>query len=414
MFFGKLDNLHPATIYKIVSASRSLGMGCHATIYSLFLRQIGVSQDRIALLNALFWLALILSELPTGMLADGRSRAWSIKVGMFTMFISVLSYSLAQGFWSALAAEVMIGVALAFLSGAEQAWLTDALGARHEGDSLKNVYASATVWSAAAMLIGGVAGDLMGNAFGFRMTWVLSASALLFAFWVAYRCMGTQGEPAHRLTEMQALKASFKALRLNSGLLWAVLAAMTLGFINPFNHFWNQFFQPRLHGHSLSWIWIPLYGSCALAAVIVRRLKFSKGHEAAAMLGMLGLAGLGLIFVGHFPGLTWPLVITVIHEIGRGAYLPLADVFVQRRIGSGYRATYGSLHSFLGRMGNMSVLASVWFFTRSMPDSESKIVSIWTVCGALLVLCTLALFLFRPRSLLSEIKIEPGSLPAQS
>lgn len=98
MFFEKLNDLHPATIYKIVSASRSLGMGCHATIYSLFLKQIGVSQDRIALLNSFFWLALILSELPTGMLADGRSRAWSIKVGMLTMFISVLSYSLAQGF----------------------------------------------------------------------------------------------------------------------------------------------------------------------------------------------------------------------------------------------------------------------------------------------------------------------------
>ncbi|MFA6099312.1 MAG: MFS transporter [Patescibacteria group bacterium] len=148
MFFEKLNNLHPATIYKIVSASRSLGMGCHATVYSLFLRQIGISQDRIALLNSLFWLALILSELPTGMLADGRSRAWSIKVGMFTMVVSLSIYTFAQGFWSAVLAEVTIGVALAFLSGAEQAWLTDALAARHEGDSLKNVYASSTAWSA--------------------------------------------------------------------------------------------------------------------------------------------------------------------------------------------------------------------------------------------------------------------------
>ncbi|MFA6099313.1 MAG: MFS transporter [Patescibacteria group bacterium] len=264
------------------------------------------------------------------------------------------------------------------------------------------------------MLIGGIAGDLTGSAFGFRATWLLGALVMLIAFGATYRCMDAQGEPAKRLTEMQALKASLKALKLNSGLIWAVLVTMTLGFVNPFNHLWNQFFEPRLHGHSLSWIWIPLYGSCALSAVIVRRLKFTKGREAGAMLGVLGLSGLGLTFVGHFPGLSWPLAIVVIHEIGRGAYVPLADVFVQRRIASGYRATYGSLHSFLSRMGNMFVLAGVWFFTRGIPDSEFKIVSIWTVCGALLVLCTLALYLFRPRSLLSEIKIEPGSLPAQS
>ncbi|MDD5437866.1 MAG: MFS transporter [Patescibacteria group bacterium] len=397
---------HPAKIYTAVNVLRALGMASHATIYSLFLRQIGISQDRISLLNAFFWLVLILSELPTGMLADGRSRAWSVKAGSISLGLGVASYSLAWNFWSALASEVVIGVAFAFLSGAEQAWLTDALAARGEGESLKNVYAKTTVWSAICFVIGGVIGDFIGTRVGFRASWLVGGIFILLGSLLAVRLMNTQGEPSHRLTEMQALKQSVKALKYSPGLLWAVLAAMSLGFVNPFNHFWNQFFEPRLQGYSLSWIWIPLYGSCALTGILVRKLKFSKGHEAGAMLGMLGLSGFGLTVMGHLPGIGMPLAITILHEVGRGAYVPLADVYVQRRVESGYRATYGSLHSFLGRMGNVVVLAGVWFFSRGLADSEFKIVSIWTVCGSLLVLTSLILFFFKPEESSESVLVQ--------
>ncbi len=410
MFFGKNRNeWHPGTIYTVVNVLRALGMASHATIYSLFLRQIGITQDRISLLNSFFWLVLILSELPTGMLADGRSRAWSVKIGSVCLGLGVASYALAWNFWSALASEALIGIAFAFLSGAEQAWLTDALDARGEKDSLKNVYAKTSVWGSISFIVGGVIGDRVGYWIDYRASWLIGGIFILLGSLVAVRLMNKQGEPSHRLTEMQALKKSIKALKFSPGLSWAVLAAMSLGFVNPFNHLWNQFFEPRLQGYSLSWIWIPLYGSCALAGFIVRRMEFTKGREAGAMLAMLGLSGLGMVALGYFPGLAMPLVITIVHEIGRGAYVPLADVYVQRRVESGYRATYGSLHSFLGRMGNMVVLAAVWFFSRHLVDGEPKIVAIWTVCGSLLVLSSIVLFFFRPEAKTSDATLaEPA------
>jgi hypothetical protein len=73
---------------------------------------------------------------------------------------------------------------------------------------------------------------------------------------------------------------------------------------------------------------------------------------------------------------------------------------------SGYRATYGSLHSFLGRMGNVVVLAGVWFFSRGLADSEFKIVSIWTVCGSLLVLTSLILFFFKPEESSESVLVQ--------
>lgn len=397
MFFSsKQRDWHPGKAYLLISALRGLGMGCHATIYSLFLRDIGIKQDQISALNSLFWLTLILSELPTGMLADGKSRAWSIKVGFLLLSLSIGGYGLAQGFWSALAAEALIAVALAFLSGAEQAWLVDALEARGLAHELKNVYAQNAIWSAGAALVGGFLSDLLAQYWGYRLGWFVGGVFMLAGFAVAMVCLGSQGEPKKRLTEWQALKASVSALRLSPALIWAVAVAMSLGFINPFNHFWSQFFDGRLQGGSLGWIWIVIYGSCALAGVIIKRLSFVRGREAGSMLGMLLLTAVSYVTIGECGGLYLPLLMVVVHEVGRGAYMPLADVFVQRRIESNFRATYGSLHSFLGRMGNTVILAGVWYFSRSLPDGEEKILSIWSVTGGLLLVAVLFLWLARP------------------
>lgn len=397
MFFSvKQRDWHPGKVYLLISALRGLGMGCHATIYSLFLRDIGIKQDQISALNSLFWLTLILSELPTGMLADGKSRAWSIKVGFLLMSFSIGGYGLAQGFWSALAAEALIAVALAFLSGAEQAWLVDALEARGLGHELKKVYAQNAIWSATAALAGGFLSDLLAQYWGYRLGWFVGGVFMSAGFVLAVVCLGKQGEPKKRLTEWQALKASVAALKASPALIWAVAAAMSLGFINPFNHFWSQFFHGRLQGGSLGWIWIVVYGSCALAGVIIKRVSFVRGREAGAILGLLFLTAAGYAAIGRFDGVYLPLLMVVLHEVGRGAYMPLADVFVQRRIESNFRATYGSLHSFLGRMGNAVILAGVWYFSRSLPDGEEKILSIWSVTGGMLLIAVLLLWFLRP------------------
>ena len=45
----------------------------------------------------------------------------------------------------------------------------------------------------------------------------------------------------------------------------------------------------------------------------------------------------------------------------------------------------------------MVVLAGVWYVSRDIPDSEYKIVSIWSATGSLLLIVLLPLWLFRPQ-----------------
>lgn len=387
----------PGNAYALICGMRNLGMGFHCVIYTLFLRSIGILQHDISLLNAFFWAVVILSELPTGMLADGKSRGWSVKAGFVLMSFSLITYAFAGDFWTALIPEVLIGIAMAFLSGAEQAWITDALNHAGQGESLKQVYAKSTVWASLALIVGGCMGEAVWRLLDFRASWLFGSVFMLLGTLFTFKLMDDRGEPQKRLTEKQALKASIKALGLDRGLFWAVLASMVMGLVNPFNHFWSQFFEGRLQGAPLSLVWIPLYGSCAAAGFVVRRLEFAKGQETGTVLTTVGITGFTLWGIGFLPGAMAPLSLVMLHEIARGAYFPLADVFVQRRVESGFRATYGSLHSFLGRMGNMAVLGGVWFFTRRLPDGEAKIISIWSACGVLMVLGSFLLFFIRPK-----------------
>src|SRR5688572_10336557 len=105
-------------------------MGMTATTASLLQLQVGMSIADIAFVNIVFWTTIILMELPTGMLADGKSRIWSVRIGIACFALGCFAYANVQGVGTALIGEIALGVGFAFVSGAESAWITDALKKR--------------------------------------------------------------------------------------------------------------------------------------------------------------------------------------------------------------------------------------------------------------------------------------------
>jgi len=112
----------------------------------------------------------------------------------------------------------------------------------------------------------------------------------------------------------------------------------------------------------------------------------------------IALAGAGLVGVAVAPQLLFAMPALVVHEIGRGFFQPLTDAFVQHRIHSSYRATFGSLQSFLGRIGFAIVPFVVWMFIQGKPNTPATISQVWIVCGSALLLGAMLLWVTRPRS----------------
>ena len=389
--------MHPTKIYIVFHTMLMTAIGLSVASYVPNLFRLGLSLADIALINAGFWSMIVLAEIPTGMFADGKSRAWSIRVGALAWALGAVAYGIAEGFWSALACELTAGIANALISGAQQAWLTDALIRRGEGKDLGKAFGTAAIGRSLGMLGGGVAGGVLGS-IDLRLPWFVCGAVAFAAYLFACMTFGETGEPVHRVSEGKALRLSVDALRKEPSLRWVVLASMAMGLVLPFNHYWSPFFLQWVDQASIGYVvWIPMYSSLVVGGLLVRRYGVPERREAVGLVSSIFCAGLGLACIGCTGSLAPALFLVAVHEFGRGLFDPIADTFNQRRIESHFRATYGSLHSFLGRFGFAAVLFAIWFLMRDMPTEPTTITLAWTISGLLLCLCALVLWFARPR-----------------
>jgi len=388
--------MRPATAYALFHGLLGLACGFSATIYSPFLMSLGLDIGQIALINVAFFGVITLMELPTGLWADGKSRLWSVRVGALLLALSFTLYATSTGFWTAALWEGLGGVGIAFLSGAKQAWLTDALKRRGEEKTLRRAFGTAAAMDMSGMLVGGVMSAWLASRLGFKACWLAGGMTFGFAFLVSLVTLRNEGEPEHRVTERQAMRDGMAAMRTNRHLLWAAAASIIAGLVLPYNYGWSPFFQERIGTAGLGWIWAPTYATLAFAGLVVRRFRGGAAVEKIGLPVALIVAGLGLAISGLLPGIILPLACAMFHEFGRGIFTPLMDAFTQAHVESHYRATYGSLQSLVSRAGYVVILGGLWVLTRSTGANAAAVPAVWLVSGSLLVAAALTLWLFRP------------------
>lgn len=385
-----------ARTYYLFFALIHIGFGSTVTAYAPFLQSIGLTLAEIALVNAIFWTVIIAAELPTGMLADGRSRAYSLKLGGVFYALGALAYIFAHSFWTAALAEVLIGIGNAFISGAGAAWIADALTREGRESELRHVYATESLIRSLLMLAGGFVGALIAL-WEPRLIWAPFVVTSLGASFVAHRLMNGQGEPLEYVTELEAFRRALAHLRRSRALIWLVCSLIVFGAVVSFNHYWALFFLPQVGQLGLAFIWPVMYLGLIGASQLIRRLTLPVGGEAPMIVLSVLLSGVGLLGVALIPGLWLALPALVVHELGRGFFQPLTDSFVQHRIHTSYRATFGSLQSFLGRIGFAVVPLVVYLFIAEEPNTPSTIILVWIACAIVLILGALALWFTRPR-----------------
>jgi hypothetical protein len=316
-----------------------------------------------------------------------------VRIGTAICMFSLFGYATASGFWSAVVWEAVGGLASAFMSGANVAWLTDALNRRGEKETLCRTLGTVGATNVAASIIGGLIGAQVG-AVSFAAVWCLAGVSHALALIVSLVWMRQDGEAEKRLEEPRVFVLSLRALNSTPSLRWAIAAEVVVSLTLPFNYFWSPFFETRVGIAGLGWIYVGILCLNGLGSLAIRSLEKDGGVTIPAhiLLSGAGLAGIGLM-----PGLAVPIIFTLLHEFGRGAFGPLIDTYVQERIGSEYRATFGSLQSLIGRGGNAIVLIAVWASAKSFGGGLAAIQLIWLMSGLLMAATAALLWLFRPK-----------------
>ena len=378
---------NPVRVYYLFIALLYFGKGAYVTGYVPFLQSIGFSLAEVSLLNLCYWILVAALELPTGLLADGRGRAWSIKMGTGASALGALVYMQATSFAGALMAEGLWAIGTAFLSGAHQAWIADAVP---KGENLRRIYANGKVAYYAAYLTGSMLGAVVAS-HNYQWMWTPTILAETCAFLIAHHYMTGRGDPKERVTERVAFRAGIRALRSQRALQWLATAMLIFGVTALMNHFWSPYFkfyvgQARL---GLVWMVMPLFG--LLGATFVARSRAAVGHEWHLITLSIGMVGTGFLTMSAPAGLLVALSGFAILQIGFGMFVPSTDSFLQHRVESSYRATFSSIQSLVGAAGfGLASLAAGVALTGKENTPES-IAWVWQLGGGTMVAGAIAL-----------------------
>lgn len=134
-----------------------------------------LSQSTIQFLESWFFLWATILDIPTGILADRMKRKYAIAGGLFFSAVGFFLYGMVASLPVFMIAEILIATGMAFISGAEDAWLYGTLGdlgRKHDASTVAG--RAASIASCSRMLTAPV-GTLIAVYFG------LNAPVLFYA-----------------------------------------------------------------------------------------------------------------------------------------------------------------------------------------------------------------------------------------
>jgi len=120
---------HPMGVYLALEGALALMLALYGTVTTIYRVQVaGLNPLQLTLVGTALEGSIFLLQIPTGALADVFSRRLSIVVGIALMGAGFLVEGLAPRFGPILLAQVLWGAGYTFISGAEEAWITDEVG----------------------------------------------------------------------------------------------------------------------------------------------------------------------------------------------------------------------------------------------------------------------------------------------
>jgi MFS family permease len=301
-------------------------------IITLFWKdQIGMSLADIMVLQAIFGLAVVLFEFPSGYVADRVGYRWSLLVSTGLLMAGWLLYTRAESFWAVAIAETTLGAGSAFMSGADRALLWVSL----DGASRTTQY---TRWDGRIRAVSQSAEALSAAAGGW-----LYAMGPRWPFWLQVPAAALALSTAALLHEVPRPRVAGgrshteRALHIIGFTLWhhrRLRAAMALSValgLSTFVMIW--LIQPYMQARGIPAAWFGPLWACAhvwLAAVslassrVVGALGVQPALLGCCLLVPLGYAGLslshaawGIVFYLFFMtirGLQGPILATVMQQ----------------------------------------------------------------------------------------------------
>ncbi|MBX3065348.1 MAG: MFS transporter [Anaerolineae bacterium] len=330
------------------------------------IQNVGMTPLQLVLIGTALEASAFLFEVPTGVVADSYSRKYSVIIGIALLGSSFVLTGLFPIFWGQIVIQIVAGLGYTFISGAQQAWITDEIGE----EAAAKAFLRASQIGTVAGVVGIVTTIFLGS-INVVIPIVLGGAVMIglsIALIVMMPEHGFKPTPSTERNTFKRMLSTFqggvKVVRRNRTLVTILLLSAIMGA-------WSESYDRMSGIHFIDTIGLPgtfqpvvWFGLMSLAAMpfhllitefVRRRVNTTTHHSvvrALMLFDTLLIAG-ALIFA--FAGnllLAWAASLLI--GLMRGISHPVRTAWLNQNVPSEVRATVFSMESQSNALGQIA------------------------------------------------------------
>ncbi len=321
-------------------------------IITLFWKdQIGLSLSEILLLQAIFSLATLLMEFPSGYVSDRLGYRFALNLACFFGITGWTTYTLAGSFAGVLVAEIQLGISYAFISGADSALLYETLRHHDQEEEYAKHDGRMTAWAQAGEAAGALGAGVFYAWFPL-LPFLLQIGIWISALAVCRKLKDIPSLPRHTTSHLrEAIGIAHKAFLKSPGLRYSIILAALLGLAS-FYPVW--LIQPYMQSLNVPLMWFgPIWAIANLfvsfGSIISHRVQYHLGTNGTPLL-LLALVTAGYVGLA-FNQAIWGFAFYFLLTFMRGIQGPFLRLALQKQSERHERASILSLKSLTFRLG---------------------------------------------------------------
>lgn len=318
-----------------------------------FFQSKGLTLAEVFYLQAIYAAAIVIMEAPSGYFADVMGRRFALIIGGLAHGLGYFWLNFADGFWGLVVFELILGVAVSMISGADLALLYDSEKALASEDSdHTHSVAQLGFTKSLAEGLGALLGGLLAL-WSFDLMVLIQSLTAWVCLWMAVLVVEPPQETSSGAqTRVVSLKDIYQHVAKGDRILRMVFIALPVYNLATVHVAWLV--QPYWEDMGLSLalfgaLWFAQSLTVAVASKFGFLLEKRKGAVFALLvIGVLPVIGtFGMAWLGGWAGVALCFVLFFC----RGLYQVILVNALNRRIPGRFRATVNSLNSLLFRFG---------------------------------------------------------------
>jgi predicted MFS family arabinose efflux permease len=341
--------------YFIYTALKGFGFGLITAMWLIYLQQRrGLSLTQATFVDVAFWIAAVLGEVPTGIVADTYGRKTSLVAGVALMSLSIFAWALAPTILLIVLAYAGLAIGVTFLSGAEDAFFFESIQITGRANSYTRLVGLAGATMLGATAVGSAVSGLFASV-DLILPFLIAGVSLLATLGTVLTFKEPQveekGVGQTRISYREILRQSFTLMRarpaLRSPMLYLAIVPMVALVMETF------FLQPQAVR-----LGVPIagIGMLVMATQFTNMAGSTWADKIATRLGegrvlfiIPGIIVISLILLAAFQvffSLLWIAVISFVTAVLR----PLVLNRIQSQVSDNVRATILSMESLMATM----------------------------------------------------------------